>query len=147
FAVVQRERTGFEQPLYAVRHLLRFPPGTAYAAIGATVGETVRNCGLARPPVIADLTAVGPGALRVLRPAIRPAWRVSAMLTTTKTAAKDEDGTWRVPKRDLVTTLQLLRQERRLRIAPALPDADVLVRELTAYRPRVILSPTESIDW
>src|SRR5262249_9049539 len=44
---------------YAVRHLVRFPPGTPYSAIAAAVGVVVRDGGLGRPAVVADLTAVG----------------------------------------------------------------------------------------
>jgi hypothetical protein len=98
--------------------------------------------------VITDLTAVGPSLLPSLRAAVRPAWIVPVMLTAGQTVAgKDDDGTWRLPKRDLVTTLQLMLQGRRLRVAPSLSDAPLLVRELTTFRARVSLSDTETLDW
>jgi hypothetical protein len=62
-------------------------------------------------------------------------------------AGKGDDGVYRVAKRDLVTKLQLHLQDRRLRVAPALPDATLLVRELTAFRARVSLSETDGPDW
>lgn len=51
-----------------------------------------------------------------------------------------DGGGWRVPKRDLVGTLQVLLQQRRLRIAEALPEAATLARELAAFRVRITAS-------
>jgi hypothetical protein len=141
------EKADGKPPALAVRHLRRFPPGTTYGAVAAAVAETVRDGGLARPPLVADLTAVGPGLLPTLRSAVRPAWVTPVVLTAGLDATRGEDAIWRVPKRNLVTALQLLLQERRLRVAPALTDAAVLVRELTAFRAKVTLAETESPDW
>ena len=44
---------------------------------------------------------------------------------------------WRVPKRDLVTNLQVLLQSHRLRIAADLPLADALADEMLDFRVRV----------
>jgi len=144
-AVVERDAS--DPRSLAVRHLARFPPGTPYATIGATVAATVRDGGLGRPPLVADLTAVGPGLLPSLRAAVRPAWVVPVLLTAGPTPAAVADGLKRVPKRDLVTTLQLLLQERRLRVAPALPEANLLAREMTAFRAKVSLAETDALDW
>lgn len=145
-AVLQREPV--RPPVVAVRHLVRFPPGTPYAAIAESVATTIRDGGLGRPPLIADLTAVGPGLLPMLRAAVRPAWVEPVLVTAGQTVGKDDaDGMARVPKRDLVTNLQLLLQDRRLRAAPALPEAAVLVRELTAFRAKVTLADTDALDW
>ena len=145
-ALAVLERDPADARAFAVRHLARFPPGTPYAAVGVAVAATVRDGGLGRPPLVADLTAVGPGLLPSLRPAVRPARVVPVLLTAGQTAA-EADGLRRVPKRDLVTNLQLLLQERRLLVAPALPEAALLVRELTAFRATVSLSDLDAGDW
>ena len=145
-ALAVLERDPADARAFAVRHLARFPPGTPYAAVGAAVAATIRDGGLGRPPLVADLTAVGPGILYSLRAAVRPARVVPVLLTAGQTAA-EADGLRRVPKRDLVTNLQLLLQERRLLVAPALPEAALLVRELTAFRARVSLAESVAIDW
>jgi hypothetical protein len=44
---------------------------------------------------------------------------------------------FRVPKRDLVSAVQVLLQTRRLRIAEGLPEADTLKRELLNFRVKV----------
>jgi hypothetical protein len=132
----------------AVRHLVRFPPGTPYRAIGEAVATTVRDGGLGRPPIVVDLTAVGPGLLPMLREAVRPAWLDPVILTAAQgSPGKDADGIRRLPKRDLVTTLQLLLQDRRLRVAPTLPEATLLAHELTTFRAKVSLSETDAVDW
>lgn len=41
---------------------------------------------------------------------------------------------YRVPKRDLVSTVQVLLQAERLKIARALPEAQTLVNELLAFK-------------
>jgi hypothetical protein len=47
---------------------------------------------------------------------------------------------WLVPKKDLVTGLQLLLQGRRLAIPQALPEAALLARELGNFRAKVSLA-------
>jgi hypothetical protein len=146
-ALAVLEREPVKPPAFAVRHLARFPPGIPYAAIGQAVATTVRDGGLGRPPIVADLTAVGPGLLPSLRAAVRPAWLEPVALTAGQAAGKDADGMLRLTKRDLVTNLQLLLQERRLRVAPALSEAALLIREMTAFRAKVSLAETETLDW
>jgi hypothetical protein len=96
--------------------------------------------------VICDLTAVGPTILPTLRKA--GVQRITPVVLTTALDAVEIDRTWRVPKRDLVTGLQVALQQRRLKVAPGLPDTDLLVRELSAFRATVTLDPSENAaDW
>jgi hypothetical protein len=130
---------------YAVRHLVRFPPGTPFAAVAGSVVATVRDGDLGRPPIICDITAVGPTILPVLRKA--GVQRITPVVLTAALDAVEIDRTWRVPKRDLVTGLQLALQQKRLKVAPTLPEAEMLVRELSAFRATVTLESTEAADW
>jgi hypothetical protein len=131
---------------YGVRHLRRFPPGTSFEAVAGAVGAAVRDGGLTRPVVVADLTAVGPGVLPLLRRAA--ATRVVGAVLTTGLAATEVDSVWQVPKRDLVTGLQLLLQGRRLQVARDLPEAGLLAHELSAFRARTTLAPDPvPADW
>lgn len=53
-----------------------------------------------------------------------------------------------MPKRDLVTSLQLVLQGRRLKIPPDLAQAPLLTAELSAFRIRhVQLSDATAIEW
>ena len=51
-----------------------------------------------------------------------------------QTAYDPRDGTYRVPKRDLVEAAQIALQNRRLEISSALPDASILIQELRDFR-------------
>src|SRR5262245_52339349 len=51
-AVVERDASDARS--LAVRHLVRFPPGTPYGAIGDAVAGVVRDGGLGHPPLIVD---------------------------------------------------------------------------------------------
>lgn len=107
---------------YDLRHLHRFPLGTLYPAIVA------HTCGLlAAPPLagasdlVADATGVGMPVVDLLRQAgLLP---VAVTITGGHAATQEETHRWRVPKRDLMSTLQVLLQAGRLRIAEALPEA------------------------
>jgi hypothetical protein len=59
----------------------------------------------------------------------------------------DEAGGWLVPKKSLISSLQVLLQSRRLKVAPSLPDAQVLVQELELFRMKVTLSETDAEQW
>jgi hypothetical protein len=48
--------------------------------------------------------------------------------------ASDERGGWLVPKKDLVGILQLLLQEKRMKVAPALEQMKTLAEELQQFQ-------------
>lgn len=66
-------------------------------------------------------------------------------------AVTRDDGDFRVPKRDLVGTLQVLLQNQRLKIAEELPLASVLSQELRNFRAKISLGGHDSYgagdDW
>ena len=55
-----------------------------------------------------------------------------------------EGGAVRVPKRDLVSTAQVLLQSERLKIAKGLPEAQTLVDELLAFKVSISLKGHDS---
>jgi hypothetical protein len=57
-----------------------------------------------------------------------------------------DDGAWHVPKKELVSTLQVLLQSRRLLIAGRLPDAETLQRELLAFRVKITVARNETFE-
>ena len=50
---------------------------------------------------------------------------------------------WRVPKRELVGTMQTLMQSERLKVASRLPEAETLLQELHTFPVRVTESANE----
>lgn len=128
---------------FALRHLERFPVGTPYADICDRLKALARN--LSGPSVVLDATGVGTAAVNL--------FRYSGLYVTTVTlVAGDQsarDGSdYRVPKKDMVSVTQVLLQAGRLKMARALPHAQLLARELANFRSRVTPQTSESqLDW
>src|SRR5262249_19043086 len=55
------------------------------------------------------------------------------------------DGAWHVPKKELVSTLQVLLQGRRLKVA-AVPERDVLLKELLNFKVKVTVGAAETFE-
>jgi hypothetical protein len=130
---------------YAVRHLMRLPPGTHYAVIAKAVNDIVLEANLQHPTIVTDITAVGSGLVRPLRGKIVRGHVVPVAITA-GLAPIEVDRIWQLPKRDLVSTLQLLLQDRRLAIAAGIANADMLVREFSAFRAKVAAT-SDLLDW
>ena len=128
---------------YHLRHLERFDLGTPYQAVArrtryvqAQLGET--QPGEGQSYVVADATGVGGPVIEMLR---AEGVRQLRSVTITGGDAPSRDGSeHRVPKRDLVSTLQVLLQARRLRFAKGLPGGPVLRAELQNFRAKISLS-------
>jgi hypothetical protein len=133
-----------EGPPYAVRHLRRFPLGTPYTEVVPAVARLIAAPPLrGRCTLVADQTGVGRPVVDMLRGAVN-CRVVPVTITAGHAATQAEDGSRHVPKKELVSTLQLLLQARRLRVARSLPDADALVRELENFRVRITASAHET---
>jgi hypothetical protein len=55
-----------------------------------------------------------------------------------------EDGSYHVPKKELVTCLQVVLQGRRLQIVRSLPEAAALVRELQQFQVKITAAAHET---
>jgi hypothetical protein len=127
-----------EEPIYSVRHLQRFPLGTPYTTIVPAVAcllgtEPLKGCAT----LVVDQTGVGRALVDMLRRAPVPGRMVPVTITGGQAVTVAEDGSRHVPKKELVTCLQLLLQGRRLQVARTLPDAELLVRELQNFRVKI----------
>jgi hypothetical protein len=126
---------------YHVRHLERLPRMTPYPEQVARVSRVMTRLEDARslslrpgPPatLVIDQTGVGRAVADLLRQAgYRSLLAVTihggdATLMTT-------DGA-KVPKRELVSVLQVLLQTGRLQVAASLPEAKTLAREMLAFK-------------
>jgi hypothetical protein len=87
--------------------------------------------------VVVDATGVGKPILDAFREA---KLRVRGVIITGGETASSGDGVDRVPKRELVTTLQVALQSKRLRIAEDLPLADALLKEFRGFRVKISLT-------
>lgn len=132
--VVETVETG-KQRSYHVRHLERFRLGTPYPAIVERVKALVSTDPLTGEyMLVADATGVGRPVVDLLYMA-----DVSTVPVTITggDAVSYDNGGWRVPKRDLVSGLQVLLQSGRLRFAEGLPDVPTLVKELLAFQVKI----------
>jgi hypothetical protein len=137
------EAAGWE-PRYAVRHLQRWPLKTKFPAIVRDVGETLRSKALRDPLLVIDGTGVGQ-AVGDLFEDVVGAVPMRRVIITAGSKVNFEDGTWRVPKKELVSVLQVLLQSRRITIA-RLPERETLVRELMAFRVKITAAMNETFE-
>jgi hypothetical protein len=103
--------------LYYVRHLQRFGLKTSYPAIVRHVAALLQH-----PPVrgqttlIADATGVGQPVIEMLKEAgLNP---IAITITSGNVVTEHAWNAFHVPKRDLVSAIQIPLQSRRLSIAP-----------------------------
>ena len=128
---------------YAVRYLKRLPIGTPYPAQVEWVKklhDRLKDEGHGLELVV-DQTGVGRAVVDMLRDAeLAP---VAVTITGGDTVSSD-GGDYRVPKRDLVSTAQVLLQTGRLKIAKELKEAQTLTSELLAFKVNINLRGHDS---
>ena len=120
------------EPIYEVRHLERLPLGTRYPEVVERVRKLLDTPPLQKNSILAvDATGVGTAVVDMLG---RAGLCFERVIITAGEKETHEGNTYRVPKRDLIATAQVLLQTRRLKIAPALPEAEILAEELLNFR-------------
>ena len=120
-----------------LRHVERMSLGTSYPAVVERVRGITGSRELeGRCELVVDGTGVGRPVVDLLRGA-RLGCRILPVTITGGDSESYSDGYHRVPKRDLVTGLQLLVQQDRLQIAAKMKDAEVLLREMREMQVRV----------
>ena len=136
-SVIERKSFQFERKPdeYHVRHLERPKLGTPYPAIVERVKALMNSSQLAgRTLLVVDKTGVGGPVVDMFKKAgLRPI----AITITGGSSVNTGDGGYHVPKRDLVTNLQVLFQTGRLRVAAELPEARTLVEELLNFKVKI----------
>ena len=130
------------KPEYALRHLGRFPLGTAYTEIVPAVTTLRRQEPLRQAPLVVDQTGVGRAVVDMLRQTASSV--IAVTITGGHTVTRAEDGSYHVPKKELITALQVVMQARRLQIARSLPDASLLVRELQQFQVKITTAANET---
>jgi len=129
---------------YAVRHLERFPLGTSYTAILRPARDAVpRLEPLARTTLAVDQTGVGRPVIDMLNRSPIDASIRPITITGGHKASPNLGGGHLVPKKELVSVLQVMLQARRIKVAPTLPEAATLVRELTTFQVKITPAANE----
>jgi hypothetical protein len=151
-AVLERRRLPEKEHLeslenhFAVRHLKRWTLGTSYTAIVAEVAELVGKPPLSNPMVAVDKTGVGSAVVEMFTAARMKANLRPILITSGFQVLYGDDGAWHVPKKELVSVLQVLLQSRRLKVASSLEHAATLTKELQAFRVKVTVAANETFE-
>jgi hypothetical protein len=143
---VEQPADALQRPVsnYLLRHLKRWPLRTSYTQIVADMAELVQQPPLSRPVLAVDQTGAGKAVVDQLRHVNIKA-NLNPIQITGGHAITNEFGTWHVPKRELVSTVQVLLQAKRLKIA-ALPERELLVKELQAFRVKITINANETFE-
>ncbi len=134
--------------VFHARHLHRYPLGTRYPAVVDDVAGLLTKKPLSDAcPLAIDATGVGRGIVDLFVPPTIAAPFVPITITGGDAVTSEwEDGVdrFRVPKRDLVSVVQVLLQTGRLKIAPQVDYADALTRELLNFKVKISLAGRDS---
>mgnify|MGYP000455728157 CR=1 FL=1 len=135
---------------HEVPRLHRWPLGTPYPTIVAGTLNLLAGMCRRRPgdtiALVVDYTGVGRPVFDLFAEPIRalPVELVAVTITSGNAASFDtrDDGhaDWHVPKRGLVSAVQIMLQGRRLHIAKDLPEAATLQEELQNFRMKITAS-------
>src|SRR5262245_40254453 len=132
------------ETIYAVRHLHRWPLGTSYRNIAADVAELVTRRELDSPRLAIDATGCGRPVVEMIMSALGDVdggdlVECKPIIITSGAGASysANDRCFHVAKLLLVSALQACLSSSRLKIAPELPLAPVLVNELKTFKTRI----------
>lgn len=155
------EDVGGDPTCYHLRHVERFELGTSYAEVAERVADLMSRDALTAcetekkrtgqhtveqsrkeipPTLVVDATGVGRPVVEMLRDeGLHPK---SIWITGGDSVSRD-GSEYRVPKRELASTVQALLQAERLKFAKNLPLRDVLIDELQKFRAKINLDTGE----
>jgi hypothetical protein len=130
-------------PDFHLRHLERLPVGASYPRIAERVKQIAS--GLKHVTLVLDATGVGKAAVDLFRDC---GVCVYVVTITAGGEVVEERYSYKVPKRDVVSTAQVHLQTGRLKIARDLPNGQLLLRELQSFRMNVDLKrANEPMAW
>jgi len=130
-----------------VHHLERLPLRTSYLDAVERVREVVESMSVAPDrtrlwealpaprAVVVDGTGVGMPVVQLLKQALQT-MVVPVFITGGDTASRD-GGAWRVPKREIVSNLQILLEQRKLKFPAGMAEAPALIKEMQGMRVKV----------
>jgi hypothetical protein len=139
-AVVERAVVA-EQKHFRVRHLERWPPGTAYPVIRDAVCKRVGKALVHGGTLVIDQTAVGKGIVDIFGP-LKTHMNLKSIIITAGRMPRHHNGVHFVPKIELAATLPKLLQTGRIKFAK-LPETSELVKELMDFKTKIPVSASD----
>lgn len=129
--------------IYELVHLERLALGTTYPDIVAHIKRLLSSAELSEERVlVVDATGVGKPVVDMLK-AENVGPLVSLVITGGLNVSQSSDYNFHVPKKDIVSCLQLYVQNGRLKFAAGLPDIELLVQEITHFKVKVAITAGE----
>lgn len=129
---------------YHVRHIQRWQLGTPYDVVVEQVAELLQEPELRKALLVADRTGVGGAVFDLFRSAygegrLGDVWPRGVTLTAgfsrgPVSAASEGHGWTTAHKGDVIARLLVLFERGLVKLPPGLPQSDVLVRELRAFK-------------
>jgi hypothetical protein len=132
---------------YHVRYLKRYPLGTPYVDIAKDMARIYSSTDypLRGSVLTVDQTGVGRGVIEMLRTEKVPAIIQPITITSGNKVSERPDG-WSVPKKDLVSVMQVVLETKRIKILSTLKEASTLQRELSSFRMQITSSANETFN-
>lgn len=135
-AYVERRKVDDQPATYAVRRLRRWRE-VPYTTIRDELAERLTVWRLASTDeLVLDETGVGVAVVDMFKEAKLPTGCTPVTITGGSQASRVYPG-WHVPKRDLVSTIAVLLEQRRIQIADGLPESITLKSELGNFRTKI----------
>lgn len=139
---VTMEHTGYDPKgeqsfdiIHRVRHVERFPLGLSYPVMVQRVLRMTESPELRDCRLVVDATGVGRPVVDMMRGSKVHLFPV--MITAGASESFDKDaGFWHIPKRELISTVQVVLGHGRLRFAK-LPESDIIKKEFQNFRLKV----------
>ncbi|MCL2703611.1 MAG: hypothetical protein FWE91_08410 [Defluviitaleaceae bacterium] len=128
---------------YHLRRIERPERGTPYPKIVDRLKEIAESPQIKQQhkTVAIDITGVGRPVWDLLKQNFRGTWaNLRGVLITGGNEVTEDGKIYRVPKRDLISALQVAFQNEQLKIARDLEGADTLVKELTNFKVKINLN-------
>jgi hypothetical protein len=135
-ALIEKTPSEGQEPTFAATYLHRWPVGTPYPKIVEGVVKMFESDVFKQPerPTLAiDATGLGRPVADLFKAARLPA-RFMPIIITGGHEVNIKGGMCYVPKRLLVSTVQVLLQTRRFKFAGQLPEAATLISEMQSFQ-------------
>ena len=157
-ALIERTKTWYDarnaytmealnQEVQQLVHAERLPLGTPYTEVVARVRRVVQAVPAGqRVALVVDATGVGGPVVDLLRRERLGAARLVPVTITSGEKVLEEDGWYRVPKRDIVTALQVAFEQRSLVLREGAPLMETFIGELMSMRATVTTHGHERVE-
>lgn len=137
---VERDESGNQvfEPVHRVRFAERLPLNMSYPDMVARVLRMMETPALRDCRLVVDATGVGRPVVDMFR-ASRVVLFPVIITSGSEDSYHDDTGMWHIPKRELVSNVQIVLGHGRLRFAK-LPESDVIRREFQNFKLKITAS-------